>query len=77
LKHAVWRSRITEIQAIGGERDADDQSKDMSKAEIAVLLTLVFISLCVALYNAWIAPLAAFAVLLILAVAVLGYSGFK
>ena len=43
---------------------ADNQR--MSKAEIAVLLTLIFISLCVALYNAWITPLAAFAVLLIL-----------
>ena len=53
------------------------ENNRMSKAEIAVLLTLVFISLCIALYNAWIAPLAAFAVLLILAVAVLGYSGFK
>jgi predicted RND superfamily exporter protein len=53
------------------------KDKYMSKAEIAVLLTLVFIALCVALYNSWTSPVGAFLVLLVLVVAMLGYSGFK
>jgi CHASE2 domain-containing sensor protein len=65
------------LQAIAPHGQPMADNKRMSKAEIAVLLTLVLISMSVALYHAWITPLAAFAVLLILAVAVLGYSGFK
>ena len=64
-------------RAIAPHAHAMAGNRRMSKAEIAVLLTLIFISLCIALYNAWITPVAAFVFLLIVAVAVLGYSGFK
>ena len=47
----------------------------MSKPEIAVLLVMV--TLCVTLYEAWISPLEALAVVVVLAVAVLGFAEIK
>ncbi|MGZ6241841.1 MAG: hypothetical protein ACXWN9_04570 [Candidatus Binataceae bacterium] len=53
------------------------ENKYMSKPEIAVLLVLVMVTLCVTLYEAWISPLEALAVVVVLAVAVLGFAEIK
>jgi hypothetical protein len=49
----------------------------MSKPEIAALLVLVVFTLCVTLYEAWISPLEALAVVVVLAVPVLGFAEIK
>jgi hypothetical protein len=49
----------------------------VSKPEIAALLVLVVVTLCVTLYEAWISPLEALAVVVVLAVAVLGFAEIK
>jgi hypothetical protein len=71
--NARWGSKKNKLKPAASAAE----NKYMSKPEIAVLLVLVVVTLCVTLYEAWISPLEALAVVVVLAVAVLGFAEIK